>query len=124
MPPFYMSAYIMDVLCFTSDIPSMEWKWTLEDPTPSHIYHKVLWESNYQPHFYKIFHGMMLPLYQVIFDERPPRFSREALDDLIAIRKWFGEELSTYVWIYRSLVAPNFLPLYVPDKLLAQEDAY
>jgi len=29
IPPFFMSAYIMDALCLTSDFPSMGWKWTL-----------------------------------------------------------------------------------------------
>jgi len=61
----------------------------------------------------------MLPLYQVIFDERPPRISRGALDDLTTIGKWFGEELFTYVRIYGSLDATHVLPRYVLDKLLA-----
>lgn len=29
VPPFYMSAYIMDSIFFTSDFPSMGWKWTI-----------------------------------------------------------------------------------------------
>jgi len=102
----------------------MGWKWTLQGPTSVHIYDKILWESNYQPHFYKICHGMMLPLYQVIFYERPPRFSREYLDDLTTIEKWFGAESFTYVRIYVSLYSPHVLPLCVPDKLLSREVAY
>lgn len=51
IPPFFMSAYIMDALWLTSDFPSMGWKLTLEDPTTIHIYHNILWESNYETHF-------------------------------------------------------------------------
>ena len=67
-----MSAYIMDALCFSMDFSSMGWKWTLEDPTPIGIYQDILWDSKYQQHFYKIFHGVMLPTYQGIFDKRAP----------------------------------------------------
>ena len=34
IPPFYMSAYIMDALCFSMDFSSMGLKWTVQDPTP------------------------------------------------------------------------------------------
>lgn len=37
IPHFYMSAYIMDYICFTFDFTSMGWKWTIEDPMPIHI---------------------------------------------------------------------------------------
>ena len=63
IPPFYMSAYIIDTVCFNSDFPIMGWKWTIQDPTPIHIYHKSLWKSQYKNHFYKIFHGFILPIH-------------------------------------------------------------
>ena len=47
VPSFYMSAYIMDTICFSFDFPSMGWKWTIEDPTPIYLYHDILWESKY-----------------------------------------------------------------------------
>ena len=28
IPPFYYSAYIMDVLCFNSEFPVLGWRWT------------------------------------------------------------------------------------------------
>ena len=40
-PPFYMSAYIMDVVCFTSDFPTMIWKWTTQGPFPIHVYQTI-----------------------------------------------------------------------------------
>lgn len=87
--PFYMSTYIMDVICFTSDFTSMGWKWTIEDPI--HIYHNILLESKYQPHLYKFFHGVMFPIHQSVFNGRAPRLSLEANNDLLSIGRWFGE---------------------------------
>jgi len=68
IPPFFMSAYIMDAVCFTTSFPTMGWKWTIQDPNPIHIYKKILWESNFQTHFYKICQGIMLPIHQATFD--------------------------------------------------------
>lgn len=28
IPPFYYSAYIMDILCFNSEYPILGWRWT------------------------------------------------------------------------------------------------
>lgn len=44
-PPFYLSAYIMDAICYVSKFPVMGWKWTTQDPLPIHVYHKELWDS-------------------------------------------------------------------------------
>jgi len=53
VPPFFMSVYIMDAVSFTTSFSTMGWKWTIQDPSPIHIYHKTLWESNFHTHFYK-----------------------------------------------------------------------
>jgi len=88
---FYMSAYIMDAICFTSNFNSTGWRWTIKDHTPIHIYHDILWESKFHPHFYKIFHGVMLPIHQSVFDKKDPRVSPEDNNDLLSIGNWFGE---------------------------------
>lgn len=114
----------MDALCFTTSFPTMGWKWTLQNPTPINIYHKMLWESNFHTHFYQICQGVMLPIHQAIFYKRAPRLSNEAKIDIIPIGRWFGEVIFTYVQVYGSLEPPRVIPLYVPDKLLAREVAY
>lgn len=119
-----MSAYIMDSICFTSDFPFMGWKWTIQDPFPIHIYHNILWESKYQPHFSKISHGVVLHIYQFVFNEKCPRISAEGNNDLLSIGRWFGEESFPYVWVFSSLAQPHVFPLYVLDKILAREIAY
>jgi len=63
-PPFFMSAYVMDAICFGSKFPIMGWKWTMKDPLPIHIYHKGMWESQFHPHFYKKNHGVMLSIHK------------------------------------------------------------
>ena len=114
----------MDVVCFTSDFPTMGWKWTTQDPSPIHVYHNILWESKYETHFYKICHGVMLPLFQVVFHENTPILFKESKADFKSIGKWFGEELFTYVRVFGSLDQAHVIPLYVPDKILARETSY
>ena len=87
IPPFYMSNYVMDAICFCSHFPNMGWKWTSKDPTPIHVYHKIQWESQLGSHFYKICHGIMLPIYQTIFNRKSPRLSEEAKIDIFVSGK-------------------------------------
>ena len=84
----------------------------------------MLWDSQFVPHFYQIFHGLILPLYRMMYNEDPPRCSPEAQIDIIPIARWFGEEWFTYIRVFGSTVPPHVLPLYIPDKLLAREIAY
>lgn len=67
-PPFFMSAYVMDAICFSSKFPIMGWKRIVRNPFPIHIYHKDMWESNFQPHFCKILHGVMLPIHKQLYN--------------------------------------------------------
>ena len=94
-PPFYLSSYVMDSICFISKFPLMGWQWTIHDPLPIHVYHKELWESQFVPHFYKIYHGIMLPLYRILHNKDAPRLSPEIEVDILPVARWFGEELFT-----------------------------
>lgn len=124
IPPFYMSAYIMDTIYFNSDIPILGWKWTPQDPTPIHIYHKYFWKAHYKNHIYRIFHGFVLPVHQAIFNRPTPHLSDEASIDLTSIDSWLSEEKFTYVRPFGSNTNPHVLPLYIPDKLLSREMDY
>jgi len=57
IPPFYYSAYILDIICFNSECSVLRWKWTSQDPNPIHIYHKQLWKAHCKNHLYKICNG-------------------------------------------------------------------
>lgn len=76
-PPFFLSAYVMDAICFVPEFPIMGWRWTVQNPLPIQIYHKVLWESNFIPHFFKIYHGVILSIHKKIYSRDAPRFSQE-----------------------------------------------
>ena len=60
----------------------------------------------------------------MMYGEEPSRCSPEAQIDIIPIARWFGEEWFTYIRVFGSTMPPHVLPLYVPDKILAQEIAY
>ena len=124
LPPFYFSAFIMDTVCFCTVFLTMGWKWTLQDPYPIHLSHKKIWEFHYIPHFCKIFHCIIFPVHQIIFNKKAPRLSQEATIDLLVVRKYFIEEWFTYIRVFGSTADPHVLPLYVPDKLLEREIAH
>ena len=66
----------------------------------------------------------MLPMHQIIFNEKAPRVSKEASKYIFPIARWFAEEIFTYVIVFGSYASPHILPYYVPDKLLAREISY
>jgi hypothetical protein len=42
---FFMSAYIMDVVCFITPFPLMIWSWNPSKAEPIHFYHSKIWED-------------------------------------------------------------------------------
>lgn len=95
VPPFYIIAYIVDTICFNSDFPIMGWKWTIQDPTPTDVYDKYLWKTQYKNHFYKISDGFILPIHQAILNRSTPQLSKEVSIDLTPIDSSFREEIFT-----------------------------
>lgn len=85
VPPFFMNAYIMGVVCFNSNFTITGWKWTIHNPT------HILNESNFHGHFYKIFHKVIMPIHQVVFYKIFPRLFKEVKIDFIPIGKFFCE---------------------------------
>ena len=110
----------MDTIYFTSIFPTMGWKWTTQDPTPIHIYHRELWDSEFHLHFYKICYGVIFPMHQMIFNKKAPKVSDEANADILSVARWFAEENFTYIRVFGSYASSHVLPYYVPDKLLAK----
>jgi len=81
-------------------------------------------ESHYIPHFYKVCHGVILPLHQLIFNKKAPDFSKEATTYLLVVGKYFVEKWLTYIKVFGSIVDLHVLPLYVSDKVLARQIAH
>ena len=89
IPPFYMSAYILDTICFNSEFPILGWKWTPANPLPIHIYHKNLWKAYYKDQMYRICHGFILPVHHLIFNKPALRLFAEAKTDSTSVGSWF-----------------------------------
>jgi hypothetical protein len=64
---FFMSAYIMDAICFMMPFPLMRWSWTPSSTEPIHVYHLKLWEDKAKEFIYEIFNWVMVPLHVAIF---------------------------------------------------------
>lgn len=123
-PTFFMSAFLMDTICFSSKFPIMGWKWIVKNSLPIHVYHKSLWESHFHPHFHKIFQGVMLPMHKQVYNITAPRFSKEVEVDILHVARWFREETFTNIRVFGSIASPHVLPYYVPNKLMAREASY
>jgi hypothetical protein len=68
---FYMSTYLMNVICASLEFPSLGSKW--ESSMPSiHVYCKMLWETKYKEDYEMICNKLFATLYQVLFGEEAP----------------------------------------------------
>jgi hypothetical protein len=122
--PFYMSAYIMDAICYKTPFPLMNWSWTPKSSEPIHIYHSKLWEENEKDHFYEIFHNVIIPIHEVLYGNPPPRISEQIMGNLGAIADWYIEESFSYIRVYGCFASPHALPKFLPDRLICREVAY
>jgi hypothetical protein len=73
---FFMSSYLLDVMCVSKEYPSLGWRW---DPNlPSiHVYCKMLWENKYKEYYEWICNELFSTLYRVILSEEAPSLSSE-----------------------------------------------
>jgi hypothetical protein len=77
-----MSTYIMDVICFMTPFPLMNWSWILASSEPIHFYHSKLWEENDKYLFYEIYHNVVVPVHIAIYGLPPPRISENIMGNL------------------------------------------
>jgi hypothetical protein len=111
---FYMSAYIMDTICFVTPFPLMNWSWNITCPEPIHEYHFVLWEENAKNAFYEIFHFIIIPMHKMFHGCEPPRISEPVSENLKAIADWFVDENFSYIRVYGCSIPPHVLPKFLP----------
>jgi hypothetical protein len=79
---FYMSAYIMDEICFMTPFPLMNWSWSISCPEPIHIYHSALWEKNAKEAFYKVCHFVIILMHKLFFGCKPPFISDTVIESI------------------------------------------
>jgi hypothetical protein len=121
---FYMSAYIMDAICFSTPFPLMNWSWNPTYPEPIHEYHSKLWEENVKDLFYEICHYMVIPLHQMLYDCAPPYILELVTGNLRAVANWFIEENFSYIIVFGCSIPPHALPKFLPDRLVCREVAH
>jgi hypothetical protein len=120
---FFMSAYIMDAICFMTPFPLMSWSWTPTNAEPIHVYHSKLWEDKAKEFVYEIFNWVMVPMHVSIFGHPPPRISDKIMANLSSVEDWYIEAEFSYIRVFGSSVPPYALPLFLPDKLVCREIA-
>jgi hypothetical protein len=121
---FYMSAYIMDTICFTTPFALMNWSWNPACPEPIHEYHSKLWEENAKDSFYEICHFVVIPVHQMMFGCAPPRISKSVIGNLKAVVDWFIEENFSYIRVFGCSIPPHALPKFLPNRLVCREVAH
>jgi hypothetical protein len=122
--PIYMSAYVMDVICFMTPFPLMNWSWTPASSKPIHFYHSKLWEENAKYFFYEICHNMVVSIHVAIYGHPPPRISERIMGNLGKLADWFIEENFSYIRVFGCFVPPHALPWFLPDRPVCREVAY
>jgi hypothetical protein len=121
---FYMSAYIMDAICFMTPFPLMNWGWNITYLEPIQEYHSELWEENEKKSFYKICHFVVIPMHKMFFVCDPPCIFETVSKNLKEIADWFIEEIFSYIRVYGCSIPPHVLPKFLPDRLVCREVAH
>ena len=120
---FYMSSYLLDVMCASREYPSLGWKWKPYLPS-IHVYYKILWQNKYKGDYERIFNDLFSTIYRILFGEEAPCLSPEGQK----IVKAYGHRYMTYYGVYIRILAstkdPHWFPNFVLDTLLLQKIAY
>jgi hypothetical protein len=122
--PFYMSAYIMDAICFMTPFPLMNSIWTPTNSDPIHFYHSKLWEENSKDFFYEIHHDIVVHVHIAIYGHPQPRISKNIMGNLGTLEDWFIEDNFSYIRVFGCSIPPHSLPQFLPDKMVCREVAY
>jgi hypothetical protein len=122
--PFFMSAYIMDVICFMTPFPLMGWNWTPNNAKPIHVYHSKLWEDKVKDFFYEICNWVVVPMHISIYGFPTPRISDKIVTNLGKIAYWYIEEHFSYIRVFGCLVPPHAPPKFLPDRLVCCKVAH
>jgi hypothetical protein len=107
---FFMSADIMDFVCFMTPFPLMDWIWTPNSVEPIHIYHLKLWEEKEKDFFYDICNWVVVSMHTTIYGCPPPKISDKIVTNLGRIENWYIKEKFSYIRVFGYLVPPYSLP--------------
>ena len=103
---FYMSTYLMDVMCANIEFPSLEWKW--ESSLPSvHVYYKMLRENKYTEDYDQICNKVFPTLYQILFGGETPCLSSAGHAMVKELGDWYMTLIGVYIRIAGSTKSPH-----------------
>jgi len=119
-----MSAYIMDVICYMTPFPLMNWSWNPSCVEPIHVYHSKLWEENVKDFFYEIYHYIVIPMHQILYGYAPPQISEQIVENLKTIVDCFIKDNFSYVKVFSCSIPPHALSNFLPDRLVCREVAH
>ena len=114
----------MDVICYMTPFPLMNWSWNSAYAEPIHVYHSKLWEENVKDFFYEICHYVVIHVHKILYGYASPRISYKIMGNLRAIADWFIEESFSYVRVFQCSIPPHTLPKFLPDRVICREVAY
>jgi hypothetical protein len=118
---FYISAYVMDAICYMTPFPLMNWSWNPTCTEPIHFYHSKLWEEKVKDFFYEICHDVVIPVHQTLYGYPPPQISNQIMENLKTVADWFIEENFSYIRVFRCSIPPHALPKFMPDRLVCRD---
>jgi hypothetical protein len=121
---FFMSTYIMDVVCFMTPFPLMGWNSTPTNVETIHVYHSKLWEDKEKDFFYEIYNWVVVSMHTIIYGCPPSRISDKTVANLGKIVDWYIEEHFSYIRVFGCSVPPHALPEFLPDRLGCREVAH
>jgi hypothetical protein len=104
-----MLAYIMDVVCFMTPFPLMDWRWIPNSVEPIHIYHLKIWEEKGKDFFYEICNWVVVSIHTAIYGP-PPKILDKIVTNLGRIADWYIEEHFSYIRVFSYSVPPYSRP--------------
>ena len=120
---YFMSSYLLDVMCSSIEFPSLGWKWEPNLPLV-HVYCKMLWEKQYKEDYELICNGLFSTFYQVLFSEEAPCLSPEGKKIVKEYGDWYMTPGGVYIRITSGTKSLHWLPHLATDTLLLQDIAY
>jgi hypothetical protein len=121
---FYMSAYVMDAICYMTPFPLMNWSWNPTYAEPIHFYHSKLWEEKVKDFFYEICHYVVILVHQILYGYPPLQISEKIMGNLKTVADWFIEENFSYIRVFRCSIPPHALPKFLLNRLVCREVDY
>ena len=114
---FYISSYILDVICAIQKYPSLGWRWK-PDLLSIHVYCNMLSYNKYKDDYEWICNDLFATIYRILFGAEAPCLSPKGQKIVKAYGDWYMTPDGVYIRISGTTKAPHWLPHFVPDTLL------